>query len=208
MGRCSVAVLPIVFGVIFVFIGFIMTVYGNVAKPFFSDSDSSWCDFCKEDTETTKRNIENCKIAGPIFLVLGFVLIIVGICMQKKFLNDQVLLGNQARASTSTQVINYSSMGNVQHGNIEHCTSQNAYQQSYSTQNQPQYPPQQQYPPPSQQQYPPPSQQQYPLPPQQYPPPPQQQYPPPPQYGQAPQYAQQPPNVLESYPGKHIHLFQ
>lgn len=211
MRLCSKDVAAIVFGMIFVFIGFIMTVYGNAAKPFYSASHSSWCDDCKEDTDTTQRNIDNCKIAGPIFLALGFVLIVVGFCTKKKFLNDQIMLGNQAIASTGAHVVNYSSSGNVKIN-----TPRNPYQQTqpqYPTQQYPPPPLQQQFPLPPHQQYPPAPQQPYPPPPQgQYPPPPQRQYPPPPPHQQhslpvqeqhptLPQYVHQPLNGPEPYPG-------
>ena len=193
--RCTIRLL-IIFGVIFTFIGFVMLMYGLIHKPFWDEKDHH-CDFCMDDINRDRENIKNTKIAGPIFLVLGLVLIIAGIIMRKKSLRDHVAQGTNALSSTGGGVVGYSTTGStVTHQTNNQQPGQPAYPPPQSTyppppaqstaypppqfQGQPgAYPPPQQplsYPPPNQQY--PPHNQQYPPPVQQYPPP-AQQYPPP-----------------------------
>ena len=209
--RCTIRLL-IIFGVISTFIGFVMLMYGLFHTPFWNEDDHSFCDFCIDDLNQTKKNIKNTRIAGPIFLVLGLILIIAGIIMRKKSLSDHVAQGTHALSSTGGGVVGYATTGStVTHQVNNQQPGQPAYPPSQSTYPPPPKfqgqsgaypPPTQQYPPPAQQ-YPPPAQQ-YPPPAQQYPhpaqqyPPPAQQYPPPAQ--QYPPPTQQYP--AQSYPGQ------
>ena len=71
------------FGVFFIIVGFIVTMVGNFAKPFWTEKDD-WCSFCKEERETTEQNLRNCRTAGPIVLTLGIVLTVIGFVMRRK----------------------------------------------------------------------------------------------------------------------------
>jgi len=140
----------IFFGVVFTFAGFVMTIYGNTHKPFFEGHSSS-CGFCADSVSTDRRNIRNTKIAGPICLILGITLIIIGIIYRKKSLKEHVQMGIYARADDGTQVLGYSSTGISQAG-----IPQTYHQPGYPSQiPQGAYPPQPGYPPPQGNIYPP-----------------------------------------------------
>ena len=72
--------------ILFLLVGFILTMVGNFAKPFWGPEDD-WCDFCKEGRLKTERNLKNCRIVGPIFLGIGGLCLIVTIayiCIRRK----------------------------------------------------------------------------------------------------------------------------
>ena len=131
--------------------------YGLFHTPFWNEDDHSFCDFCIDDLNQTKKNIKNTRIAGPIFLVLGLILIIAGIIMRKKSLSDHVAQGTHALSSTGGGVVGYATTGStVTHQVNNQQPGQPAYPPSQST-----YPPPPKfqgqsgaYPPPTQQ-YPP-----------------------------------------------------
>ena len=66
MDNCCKVCLFIVFGVVFTFIGFIMLMYGLFYKP-----SSRWA-----NSSTERANIQNTRIAGPIFLLFGIGLFV------------------------------------------------------------------------------------------------------------------------------------
>ena len=57
----------------FLLVGFILTMVGNLAKPFWGPEDELLCSFCKEERMATEQNLKNCRIVGPIFLAIGSV---------------------------------------------------------------------------------------------------------------------------------------
>jgi len=78
-GPCSPQNRPkcllILFCVLSILIGFIITIIGFTLKPFWDESHD-WCSFCKEDRLQTERDTANCRIAGPIILGAGVLLTI------------------------------------------------------------------------------------------------------------------------------------
>ena len=88
----------IFFTIMFLLVGFILTMVGNLAKPF--------CDFCKERLET-ERNLKNCRIVGPIFLAIAVVLLIATIVysrIKRKNNAGQVISGpNTGQIGSTTQ---------------------------------------------------------------------------------------------------------
>ena len=90
----------------FLLVGFILTMVGNLAKPFWGPEDD-WCDFCKEDRLETERNLKNCRIVGPIFLAIGVTLLIATIVysrIQRKNNAGQVISGpNTGQIGSTTQ---------------------------------------------------------------------------------------------------------
>jgi len=81
---CAKGVSAIIAGIVFTFIGFVMTMYGFLHEPFW-DEDDTWCDFCMDERETELRNIENCRIAGPVFLAIGMIVFIYGYMTYKRY---------------------------------------------------------------------------------------------------------------------------
>ena len=69
---CSKCAL-IFFTIMFLLLGFIVTMVGHLAKPFWGPEDY-WCDSCREERLSTERNLKNCRIIGPIFLGIGALL--------------------------------------------------------------------------------------------------------------------------------------
>ena len=104
---CKKVVLPTLlsFTIIFLFVGFILTLVGNFAKPFWGPEDD-WCDFCKEGRLKTERNLKNCRIVGPIFLGIGGLCLIVTIayiCIRRKNNTGQgITRPNTGQAAGST----------------------------------------------------------------------------------------------------------
>ena len=96
----------IFFTIMFLLVGFILTMVGNLAKPFWGPEDD-WCDFCKEDRLETERNLKNCRIVGPIFLAIGVALLIATIVysrIQRKNNAGQVISGpNTGQIGSTTQ---------------------------------------------------------------------------------------------------------
>ena len=91
----------IFFTIMFLLVGFILTMVGHLATPF-CDRDS-----CKEDRLETERNLKNCRIVGPIFLPIGVVLLIatkVYSRIQRKNNAGQVISGpNTGQIGSTTQ---------------------------------------------------------------------------------------------------------
>lgn len=104
-GPCSPQNRPkcllILFCVLFVLIGFIITIIGFTLKPFWDESHDSWCSFCKEDRLQTERDTANCRIAGPIILSMGILLIIFTCCYVKN--KKKNTAQNDGNATTTTQ---------------------------------------------------------------------------------------------------------
>ena len=113
---CKKVALPALlsFTIMFLLVGFILTIVGNFAKPSWGPEDD-WCGFCKEDRLKTERNLKNCRKVGPIFLAIGGLSLIVTIayiCIQRK--NNagqmQVITGsNTGQIGSTTQGVS----GNV-----------------------------------------------------------------------------------------------
>ena len=105
-GECCAKCLLIFFTIMCLLVGFIVTMVGHLAKPFWGPEDD-WCDFCREDRLATERNLKNCRIVGPIFLAIGGVLLCASIfyChVRRKNNQGQVLSGaTTAQTGTSTQ---------------------------------------------------------------------------------------------------------
>jgi len=161
-------------GIMIVFIGFVMTMYGYLHKPFWSNSSESWCDFCNDNIERDRQNIKNTRIVGPIFLCLGIVVTIVAVFYRRSQIKSHVNQGINATASHGGAVVGYSSVGESAPGQPPY-QQPPAYQPTNNTYPPQQYPPQQ-YPPqqqtyPSQAQPYPAAQTQYPVGPTPYPPP-------------------------------------
>ncbi|XP_029192725.2 uncharacterized protein LOC114959017 [Acropora millepora] len=81
--------------VLFLLIGFIVTIVGNFDKPFWGPEDD-WCGLCREGRLATEQRLKNCRIVGPIFLGIGGLLLLVSICycqVTKKDSADQVVSG-------------------------------------------------------------------------------------------------------------------
>ena len=92
--------------ILFLLVGFILTMVGNFAKPFWGPKHD-WCDFCKEDRLKTERHLKNCRIVGPIFLGIGglsLIATIAYICIQRKNNTGQVITrpntGQEAGSTT------------------------------------------------------------------------------------------------------------
>ena len=91
---CKKVVFPTLLSVtiIFLFVGFILTLVGNFAKPFWGPED--------------ERNLKNCRIVGPIFLGIGGLCLIVTIayiCIRRKNNTGQVITRpNTGQAAGST----------------------------------------------------------------------------------------------------------
>ncbi|KAL9975117.1 hypothetical protein ACROYT_G012235 [Oculina patagonica] len=110
-GECCAKCLLIFFTVMFLLIGFILTMVGHLAKPFWGPEDDG-CDFCREERLSTERNLKNCRIVGPIFLAIGGVLFCASIfyChVRRKNNQGQVLsqattaqMGTTSQAGTGT----------------------------------------------------------------------------------------------------------
>ena len=92
--------------ILFLLVGFILTMVGNFAKPFWGP-EHDWCDFCKEDRLKTERHLKNCRIVGPIFLGIGGLSLIVTIayiCIQRKNNTGQVITRpNTGQIRSTTQ---------------------------------------------------------------------------------------------------------
>ena len=93
---CKKVALPTLLSstIMFLFVGFILTIIGNFAKPFWGPEHDSRCSFCKEKRLNTERNLKNCRIIGPIFLGIGALSLIVTIayiCIQRKNNTGQVI---------------------------------------------------------------------------------------------------------------------
>ena len=67
--------LTIFLTVMFLLVGVVVTMVGNLAKPFWGPEHDRFCDFCRRDRLQTERNLRNCRIVGPIFLSLGSILL-------------------------------------------------------------------------------------------------------------------------------------
>lgn len=89
--------------VAFLLVGFIVLMIGLFDKPFWGP-ESDWCSFCKESRLQTERNLANCRIVGPIFLVIGGILLIVSIvmCRKKSPENEGHVVSTQQSAPTTT----------------------------------------------------------------------------------------------------------
>ena len=83
--ECCTKCALIFFTIMCFLVGFILTMVGNLAKPFWGPEDD-WCDFCREDRLQTERELRNCRIVGPIFLGIGGLLLIASIwyCRAKR----------------------------------------------------------------------------------------------------------------------------
>ena len=143
---CKIVVLPTLlsFTIIFLFVGFILTMVGNFAKPSWGPEDD-WCGFCKEDRLKTERNLKKCRIVGPIFLGIGGLFLIVTIayiCIRRKNNTGEVI----TRPNTGQAV------GSTTQGGSGNVTTTTQYPSPYGFQ-QPAYGQTPMYPPGS---YPPP----------------------------------------------------
>ena len=81
--------------VLFLLIGFIVTMVGNFDNPFWGPGDD-WCSFCREQRLAKEQRLKNCRIVGPIFLGIGGLLLLVSMCycqVTKKDSADQVVSG-------------------------------------------------------------------------------------------------------------------
>ena len=58
----------IFFTIMFLLVGFILTIVGISAKRTWGPEDELRCSFCKEERMATEQNLKNCRIVGPIFL--------------------------------------------------------------------------------------------------------------------------------------------
>ena len=91
--------------ILFLLVGFILTMVGNFAKPFWGPEDDR-CGFCKEDRLKTERHLKNCRIVGPIFLGIGGLCLIVTIayiCIRRKNNTGQgITRPNTGREAGST----------------------------------------------------------------------------------------------------------
>ena len=81
--RCTASCCRVLLAVLLVLAGFIVTMVGLFAKPFWGPEDD-WCSFCREERLTTERNLANCRIAGPIILVLGLILLLVSLRLNRR----------------------------------------------------------------------------------------------------------------------------
>lgn len=94
--------------VLFLLIGFIVTMVGNFEKPFWGPEDD-WCSFCREGRLATEQRLKNCRIVGPIFLGIGglFLLVSIYYCqVTKKDSAGQVVSGTSQTGyagSTTTE---------------------------------------------------------------------------------------------------------
>lgn len=106
-GECCTKCLLIFFTITCLLVGFIVTMVGHLAKPFWGPEDD-WCSFCREERLATERNLKNCRIVGPIFLAIGALLLCVSIfyCHFKRKSNQgQVIAGpsnNQTGQTSQT----------------------------------------------------------------------------------------------------------
>ena len=62
----------IFFTIMFLLVGFILTIVGISAKRTWGPEDELRCSFCKEERMAREQNLKNCRIVGPIFLAMGF----------------------------------------------------------------------------------------------------------------------------------------
>ncbi|XP_031572296.1 vegetative cell wall protein gp1-like [Actinia tenebrosa] len=85
--------LMVAFTILFILIGVIVTIVGHTLEPFWPESHSSFCSFCEEDNNTTRRNAANCRIVGPIFITIGFLLLVFTVVYFKKK-NSEALAAN------------------------------------------------------------------------------------------------------------------
>ena len=143
-----------VVGAFVVFAGFVMTMYGFVHKPFWSEEDAISCSFCADDRENTLETTKNCRLVGPICCGIGIVLILIGSCWKKRSMDEHVCRGGNAMSSTGVKIATYSSTGATSSGTGYMGMQQQQigeYQQPVHTK----YPPSQgTYPPPQQGIYP------------------------------------------------------
>ena len=89
--------------IVFLLVGFVVLMVGLFERPFWGP-ESDWCSFCKRDRLQTERNLANCRIVGPIFLVIGGILLIVSIiqCRKKSPENEGHVVTTQQPATTTT----------------------------------------------------------------------------------------------------------
>lgn len=194
--------LLIFFTIMCLLIGFILTMVGHLAEPFWGPEDD-WCDFCREDRLETERNLKNCRIVGPVFLAIGGVLLVISICycqVQNKANQGQVITGPPSTQTVSTSQPGPGAVSTSQYPSGNTFGPQQPYGPSYGYQpgpypnnppppaagTYPQYPTGQVYPPVTQHPFPP--QTQHPFPPQSghdYSPYPSTDMPPPPSYESA-----------------------
>lgn len=90
-----------------------MLMYGLFHNPFYDEKAFSFCDYCMERNKRERVAIKNTKIAGPIFLALGIVLIICGVVKRWWNLRKHVKQGTDATSSTGGAVVGYAVSGNV-----------------------------------------------------------------------------------------------
>jgi len=147
----------IIFGIVLTIAGGIMTMYGLFAKPFWGEN-RSWCDFCMEERETTLRNTRNCRIAGPVLIGIGVLLIVIGAIIRKKTENNNLmsrggvmtynatgLLGGEPVQGgyPATKITNYSTNTGGYPASAQQAPYPPQQQGRYPQQQQAPYPPQQ-----------------------------------------------------------------
>ena len=63
----------IFFTIMFLLVGFILTIVGISANGSWGPKDELRCSFRKEERIAKEQNLKNCRIVGPIFLAIGSV---------------------------------------------------------------------------------------------------------------------------------------
>ena len=103
-GEICTKCLLIFFTITCLLVGFIVTMVGHLATPFWGPEDD-WCVSCREERLATERNLKNCRIVGPIFLGIGAVLLCVSIfyCHSKRNTNQGQVIAGASNIQTPGQ---------------------------------------------------------------------------------------------------------
>lgn len=138
---CCCQCILVFFLIIFIVVGFVMTLIGHYSRPYYAPSED-WCALCKAKRLQQEENLKHCRIVGPIFLVTGGILFISSIvyCHVKRSANDgQVFnfMENSSTAITSngtTTTTGISPADSKQTSNVQEPPRQNAlYNNSFVT---------------------------------------------------------------------------
>ncbi|XP_078367628.1 uncharacterized protein LOC144651541 [Oculina patagonica] len=128
--ECCAKCLLIFFTVMFLLIGFILTMVGHLAKPFSGP---------RKERLSTERNLKNCRIVGPIYLAIGGVLFCALVFYSHVRLRRKNNQGQVLSQATTAQMGTTSQAGTGTATSMHYPANTFGYQQPYGQS--PAYPP-------------------------------------------------------------------